>query len=244
MSNSRQSENISGSQRRQQVSMALNGARAAFGAQHTEQDGVKFQEACERLGRFLDLAIPMRDTEQIALVQILQLACAMHENAINNPALTRAQRTIHRNASCDLTVVCNKARDNNILTSELKWEVAGLSYRAEKAFAEDFSRCFFMDNWAEEGIYGPAAPSPVPAPSYLPSPRAPNGFHAAAPSVHIPSYSPAPRVFSYNANYNSGAPRPVQSNVFRGSGNGAGSNTVPSPVFIPYNADDSHYYQR
>ncbi|KAG9311049.1 hypothetical protein JVU11DRAFT_8947 [Chiua virens] len=242
---SRKSQNIDSSQRGQQVSAALNEARAAFSAQHTEPDGVKFQEACGRLGQFLDFAIPMGQTEQITLVQILQLACAMHENAINDPELTTARRTVHRRASRDLTVVCNKARDNNILSPGLRWEVADLSYRAEQAFAKNFSRSFSKDNWAG---YRPAAPSPSSAVSHLPRPMPslrdigdtrqavqPKGFQGL-PHLSIPLHT------SLRERRFRTMPTILAKPLGRGqctsstdSGSGAGSNAVPSPrpVFTP-----------
>ncbi|KAH0833999.1 hypothetical protein J3R83DRAFT_11235 [Lanmaoa asiatica] len=163
---------------REQVSKALREANAAFAAQFTQPDAYKYADACDRLTNFLDLKIQMDDSEQRLV------ACAMHENAVNNPALSKSERSAHSLASTSLVPLCNSALDG-VTQTEPYLEVLNLSCRAEQALSKaaealDLSKYLDFGNMKDDDFseFGnrtgetSAARSPVPAASKPATPRA------------------------------------------------------------------------
>ncbi|KIK97844.1 hypothetical protein PAXRUDRAFT_753265 [Paxillus rubicundulus Ve08.2h10] len=105
---------------RELVSSALREANAAFVAQFTEPDGYSYMDACARFGDFLALNNPMSYADQKTVIQILQVACAMHENAVNSPVLTPTARSTHQLASSSLVLLVQKALNGCINFNDLR----------------------------------------------------------------------------------------------------------------------------
>ncbi|KAG8215250.1 hypothetical protein J3R82DRAFT_8803 [Butyriboletus roseoflavus] len=169
---------------RDKVSTALNEANAAFAAQFMQPDAYKYAGACDRLTSFLDQNVRLEDSEQKLLVQILQVACAMHQNAVNNPALSKAERSAHYLATTSLVPLCKRALESGVTDTELWCEVFSLNCRAEQALSNaaealDLSKYLDFgnikdDNFCETGNDAgetSATLSHVPTTSKLATPR-------------------------------------------------------------------------
>ncbi|KAG6370737.1 hypothetical protein JVT61DRAFT_11124 [Boletus reticuloceps] len=140
---------------RDQVAKALKHANAAFSTQCTKPNGYTYMQTCDDLVKFLDLKIELEYTEQESVVNVLQVACAMHENAVNNPSLTAKQRLDHHLATTSLVPLCKSALEGSVTHPNLRREVATLVERAENSFtratdALDLSRFLGWDNASDD----------------------------------------------------------------------------------------------
>ncbi|KAF9238351.1 hypothetical protein BU15DRAFT_75285 [Melanogaster broomeanus] len=121
---------------RELVSLALSEANTAFVSQFTEPDGYKYMDACAHFGDFLALNIPLTYVDQKTVIQVLQVACAMHENAVNSPLLSPTSRSTHQLASTSLVTLVQKALNGPITFDDLRSDLEALNARAGEALAQ------------------------------------------------------------------------------------------------------------
>ncbi|KAG6374023.1 hypothetical protein JVT61DRAFT_4661 [Boletus reticuloceps] len=120
---------------RDQVAKALKHANAAFSTQCTKPNGYTYMQTCDDLVKFLDLKIELEYTEQESVVNVLQVACAMHENAVNNPSLTAKQRLDHHLATTSLVPLCKSALEGSVTHPNLR----RMSYPSDRPLCFGFS---------------------------------------------------------------------------------------------------------
>ncbi|KAF8556728.1 hypothetical protein OG21DRAFT_1506114 [Imleria badia] len=163
---------------RDQVTRALNHANAAFASQCTEPDGYKFMQTCDDLTTFLKLKVALEYSEQKLVVQVLQVACAMHENAVNDPMLTLTQRSAHYLATASLVPLCKSALEVSVTYHDLWCQVLCLTHRAEQALSKatdalDLSKYLDFENMKDDDFHesGNGAGQPSATPSKPASPR-------------------------------------------------------------------------
>ncbi|KAF9219361.1 hypothetical protein BS17DRAFT_789546 [Gyrodon lividus] len=172
---------------RELVSLALREANTAFVSQFTEPDGYRYMDACGRFNDFLALNIPMVYTDQKTIIQILQVACAMHENAVNSPVLSATARSAHQLASSSLVLLVQKALDGPITFHDLRSDLEALDSRAGDALtraaeALDLSQYLkFSPSMLADPLLNPGAGSDLTQSNQTGLPMAP----VAEPSVTV-----------------------------------------------------------